>query len=215
MLAAELQRSREQLVAAREEERRRLGRDLHDELGPTLAGAALELAAARMLLEDDPGGAEARLARLASRIQAAIEDIRRLAVEMRPPALDQLGLVGAIRERASALSTSTKIEVVIDGPVDGLPAGVEVAVYRIVQEALVNVIRHAKATSCTVRLVCRDQLSVDVLDDGRGLLRDTPVGVGLRSMRERAEELGGTFNLQSRPDGGTTVHAVIPLRGSR
>jgi signal transduction histidine kinase len=220
-VTAELQRSREELVRAREEERRRLRRDLHDGLGPTLAAGILQLQVALGLIRTDPDTAEQIVSRLASEAKVVVEDIRRLVEALRPPALDQLGLVCAIQEQAShfgrprrdeAHSGTLRVKVEADGDLQGLPAAVEVAAYRIVCEALNNASRHGGASACSVRLALRDEaLEVEILDDGRGLAAQHRDGVGLASMRERAAELGGTCTVASAPSGGTVVHARLPL----
>jgi signal transduction histidine kinase len=228
-LTTDLQRSRERLVAAREEERRRLRRDLHDGLGPTLASFALKLDAARKLVRNKPGDTEVLLSRLKDQTQETVSDVRRLVYGLRPPALDDLGLVGAIRQQAEShgfvarerFSGETRGE---DEPVfftmeapegsPSLPAAVEVAAYRIVQEALTNVARHAHATSCRVRISvdqARSVLKLEVTDDGVGMPEGRRAGVGLSSMRERAEELGGTCDVDPNPHGGTRVLARLPL----
>ena len=214
-LTADLQRARGRLVSAREEERRRLRRNLHDGLGPQLASQALALAAARKLVSRDPAAADALLGRLAEQAQAAVVDIRRLVHDLRPPALDDLGLVGALREGAARYE-QTGLHVAIDAPASlpPLPAAVEVAAYRIVQEALTNVARHAGARTCVIRLAVDPEaraLVAEVEDDGRGLPADRRAGVGLTSMRERAEELGGTCVIGPAPNGGTRVAARLPL----
>ena len=222
-LTAELQRSRERLVTAQEEERRRIRRDLHDGLGPTLAGVALNLEAARNLLGRDPAAAEELLVKLAAESQAAIADIRRLVYELRPPALDELGLVPALLEHAALLgsrtgaqsgsSESDGLRVLVEAPdeLPHLPAAVEVAVYRIALEALTNAARHAEARSCTVRLTLNGALELEISDDGKGIALSPPIGVGLSSMRERAEELGGSCTVEPVPGGGTRVRASLPL----
>jgi signal transduction histidine kinase len=220
-VTAELQRSREELVRTREEERRRLRRDLHDGLGPTLAAGILQLQVALDLIRTDPDAAERILSRLAFEAKRVVEDIRRLVEALRPPALDQLGLVCAIQERAShfgrprrdeAHSGTLQVKVEADGDLQGLPAAVEVAAYRIVCEALNNASRHGGASVCSVRLsLWGEALGVEVLDDGRGLAADYRGGVGLASMRERAAELGGTCVIASAPSGGTVVRARLPL----
>ena len=214
-LAADLQRSRQQLVSAREEERRRLRRDLHDGLGPTLAALGLKLETARNRLGQDPQ-ADALLADLAERTQAAVADIRRLVYGLRPPTLDELGLVGALRQVASAsdLQARDGLRVGVEAPdrLPPLPAAVEVAAFRIAQEAVTNVVRHARARTCTIRLQLAEAgLRLSVEDDGVGLAAGRGIGIGLVSMRERAEELGGWFALEPRPDGGTRVRIVLPL----
>ena len=233
-LNADLQRSRERLVTAREEERRRLRRDLHDGLGPALAAQTLKVGSARALLARDPAAAEALLTELEGNIETALADIRRLVYNLRPPSLDELGLVSAVRDSAAQYSarstpedaqhcagapsassgqTHWALQVSVDAPqqLPSLPAAVEVAAYRIVQEALTNVVRHAHAHSCMVRLSLKERvLQVEIVDDGEGLPLQRHVGVGLTSMRERAEELGGTCVVETIPGGGTHVLARLP-----
>ena len=218
-LTADLQRSRERLVAAREEERRRLRRDLHDGLGPQLASLALKLETARNRMADDPQAA-ALLTDLSTRTQDAVADIRRLVYALRPPALDELGLVMALREGATQYNQHgiNGLNITFDAPegLPPLPAAVEVAAYRIAQEALTNVVRHAEARTCFVRLWLDESagiLCLEVQDDGKGLPLKRRAGVGLNSMRERAEELGGTLMITSLSMGGTSVLARLPCRG--
>jgi signal transduction histidine kinase len=211
-LTADLQRSRERLVAAREEERRRLRRDLHDGLGPQLASLTLTIAAARELLRHDTDAADRLLQELTVHTQAAIADIRRVVYDLRPPALDDLGLVLALREQAAHYrQAGTRITIDAPDKLPPLPAAVEVATYRIVQEALTNVVRHAEAQTCTVRLTLGDALEVQIRDDGVGLPQGGRSGVGLMSMRERTAELGGTCTIESLPGRGTCIHARLPL----
>ena len=217
-LNADLQLSRERLVAAREEERRRLRRDLHDGLGPALAGMALKLDAARNRAGDP--NVDQILGELRGETQDAIADVRRVVYELRPPALDELGLVGALREQALRLSGveaagagGLTIRVGAPEMLPPLPAAVEVAAYRIATEALTNVVRHANARHCTVRIAVNEHLEIEVTDDGRGIGKPTP-GVGLSSMRERADELGGTCSVVLAEGGGTMVRAELPLEGS-
>ncbi len=220
LLTKELQHSRTALVTAREEERRRLRRDLHDGLGSVLASLNWRAGALRMLLLRDPVAADALVVEQQNTIQAAIGDIRRLVYDLRPPALDELGLLGAIRERAAKQRAPTeresilglRIEVVAPDQLPDLPAAVEVAAYRIVQEALANVVRHAQAHRCGICLSCEnDLLHVEVSDDGVGLPESYHTGVGLLSMHERAAELGGTCEIAQIPEGGTCVRACLPL----
>jgi signal transduction histidine kinase len=169
-LAAELQRSREEIVSAREEERRRIRRDLHDGLGPALAGIALGLDAVHRLAPSDASAASALADQLKLEVQASLADVRRLVEDLRPPALDQLGLVGAIRQQARLLSERDPgLEVTVEAHLaDTLPAAVEVAAYRIATEALTNVSRHAAARHCRVGLRLNGDavLLVEVEDDG-------------------------------------------------
>ncbi|MFF4417279.1 sensor histidine kinase [Streptosporangium sp. NPDC001559] len=210
-LVGALRRSRERIVATREEERRRLRRDLHDGLGQSLSGMAMSITMARHSLRTSPEAAERMLSDLRSGMDAVTSDIRHLVYGLRPPALDDLGLAGAVRQMAGP-------GVEVSGEAAGLPAAVEVAAYRIVQEALTNATRHAGAQ--TVRVVLeqvapgqdgREHLNVRVSDDGVGLPANRRSGVGLSSMRERAAELGGTCVIASPPEGGTVVEAVLPL----
>lgn len=226
-LTADLQRSnerlaaaRERLVTAREEERRRLRRDLHDGLGPRLASLTLRLETARDRLARDPE-AEALLADLAERTRETVADIRRVVYALRPAALDDLGLVSALREQAAQYGYEAgrdlRITVEAHEPLPALPAAVEVAAFRIVQEALTNVVRHAGARRCAIRLRVEDSpgaLKVEVQDDGRGIDPTGRTGVGLGSMRERAEELGGTWSIERPAGGGTLVRAVLPCATS-
>ncbi|MBU2666350.1 hypothetical protein KOI35_22870 [Actinoplanes bogorensis] len=209
VLTEALQNARQTLVAAREEERRRLRRDLHDGLGPTLAGIALGIDTARRSVPAGEGTAEL-LGTLREATEAAVGDIRRIVYDLRPPVLDELGLAGAVREQAVRLGAAD-----IDVPADlpPLPAAVEVAAYRIAVEALTNAARHAPGTPVSVRLSLDSALEVSVSDDGAGLPDGYRAGVGLTSMRERAAELGGHCRISRREPRGTLVHALIPLPG--
>ncbi|MCC6191292.1 MAG: sensor histidine kinase [Anaerolineales bacterium] len=211
-LLADLRHSRERLVTAREEERRRLRRDLHDGLGPQLASQALTLTAIGKLLRQDPNRAEALLNDARAQMQAAIADIRRVVYDLRPPVLDDLGLVAALHEQAERYRAGG-LQVTIDTPavLPPLPAAVEVACFRIVQEALTNVVRHAAARTCAVRLRLDQGLRLEIRDDGRGFPAGTPAGVGLTAMRERAAELGGTSVIAPGDSGGTVVAVQLPL----
>jgi two-component system, NarL family, sensor kinase len=211
----ELQVSRQRLVAAREEERRRLRRDLHDGLGPSLASLAMRLEAASDLIDDDPEQASNLVSRLSDQAREGIGEVRRLVEGLRPPALDQLGLVSALRHRAAehgSAGAGVPWSVEADDDIEPLPAAVEVAAYRIVVEAVTNVQRHSGADRCVVLLAREDgDLRIDVSDTGSGLAPDRRPGVGLSSMRERAEELGGSFEAGDRPGGGTVVQVRLPL----
>jgi len=211
-LTVDLQRSRERLVAAREEERRRLRRDLHDGLGPQLASQALTLTAASKLLRQDTDAAEVLLLDARRHAQEAITDIRRVIYALRPPSLDDLGLLGALREQVAHYQTSG-VQITIQAPatLPPLPAAVEVACFRIAQEALTNVVRHAQARSCVITLALEDALCLEVIDDGCGVPAEHRAGVGLTSMRERAAELGGTCVIEPAPGAGTRIYARLPL----
>ena len=212
-LAEDLAESRGQTIAAVEEERRRLRRELHDGLGPRLSGVAFTSDAARNLIHTDPVAAEQLVAQLRADTVIAIEEIRRMVYAMRPPALDELGLVPALRQQAVGLRNREGRPVVVDvtAPEEfpDLPAAVEVAAYRIVTEALTNVARHSSSASASVRLTpAADGLHLEVTDRGRG--GGWRPGVGLSSMRERAAELGGTLEAGPGPAGGR-VAALLPL----
>jgi signal transduction histidine kinase len=216
-LTTDLQRSRERLVSAREEERRRLRRDLHDGVGPALASIALGLQLARDEDHRDPAMQDALLGRLTEETQRCISEIRRLAHELRPPALDELGFVPALREQAAHLTGSADglvVSMEASNELPALPAAVEVAAYRITLEALTNVARHAHAHNCTVHLAVNGALELEIVDDGVGLSPEHRAGVGLASMRERAAELGGTCSVERLPAGGTCVRACLPIAGA-
>lgn len=217
-LTLDLVASRERLVAAREEERRRIRRDLHDGLGPTLAAIGMRAEVAADLASRDPAGAERVLAELRSEVNGALGDIRRLVDALRPPALDELGLVGALQAQAGRLGPELALDVTADGLLPELPAAVEVAAYRIAIEAMTNVARHARARRCRVRLTATAEpdadhpsLVVEVVDDGRGLPTRVRPGIGLASMRERAAEVGGTCVVERTAGRGTRVFARLPL----
>jgi signal transduction histidine kinase len=209
-LAADVQRSRERILSTREEERRRLRRDLHDGLGPTLASLAMKVDAARITLKRDPQAVDPLLENLRSSMGQTIGDIRELVYGLRPPALDDLGLTGALQALADGGNGLT-VDVQVDGDLEDLPAAVEVAAYRIVQEALTNARRHAGARQAVVRLDRDDALKITVTDDGRGIAPGARAGVGMSSMRERAAELGGSCSISPSPDGGTVVQARLPI----
>lgn len=217
-LTIDLQHSRERLVTAREEERRRLRRDLHDGLGPQLGALTLKIETIRNRFTHDPE-LDAALVDLTARTQDALSDIRRLVYALRPPALDDLGLLSAIRQAVAQYDRhgdgGLVVTLEIPESLPALPAAVEVAAYRIVQEALANVVRHAAARTCRLVLSLDDACSLlrlRIVDDGRGLPIDHRAGVGTVSMRERAGELGGRCDVASLPSGGTVVTAELPCR---
>jgi signal transduction histidine kinase len=212
-MTSDLQHSRERLVTTREEERRRLRRDLHDGLGPTLASLVQLLDTARTLVARDPQAAVALLDDLKGQAKMTITDIRRIVYALRPPALDELGLVSAITEHIGHYNQSDGLYVSIDTPdhLPPLPAAVEVAAYHIALEAVTNVARHAHAQTCRVRLSLEGGLCLEITDDGDGLPADFHAGVGLTSMRERAAELGGECRIEPGQTLGTRVWARLPL----
>ncbi|MFE9957938.1 GAF domain-containing sensor histidine kinase [Micromonospora sp. NPDC005299] len=211
-LEEDLRESRERIVRAREEERRRLRRDLHDGLGPLLAAASLQVDVLAERVAADPA-AQPLAAKIKSVIGQSVSDVREIVHGLRPPSLDDLGLPGVVREHAAALlATGLDVEVDCGDDLRVTSAAVEVAAYRIVTEAMTNVARHARATTCRVRMGLRDGwLRLEITDDGCGLVVPHRDGVGLSSMRERADELGGTFAIEQRVDGGTRVRAELPV----
>jgi signal transduction histidine kinase len=215
LLERRLRRSREQVVLAREEERRRLRRDLHDGVGPSLAAVALQLETARDLTTDHPAAAATLLDRLTPRVQALVGDVRALVLELRPPTLDELGLSTAVRELAARLSTAeTQVEA-DDVDLGLLPAAVEVAAYRIAGEAATNAVRHARAARVRIELRREAEvLVVSVDDNGSGLAPDghgsrPGGGLGIASIRQRVEEIGGNVTMAS-GFGGTILTAALP-----
>jgi signal transduction histidine kinase len=217
-LTTDLQHSRERLVTAREEERRRLRRDLHDGLGPQLGALTLKIETIRNRFAHDRN-LDAALVDLTERTQAALSDIRRLVYGLRPPALDELGLLSAVRHAAAPYDQrgvgGLTVTLELPESLPALPAAVEVAAYRIVQEALANVARHSAACTCHLVLSLDDACSclrLQIVDDGRGLPIHHHAGVGIVSMRERAEELSGRCTVASLPAGGTVVTAELPCR---
>jgi signal transduction histidine kinase len=223
-LTAQLQHSRERLVEALEEERHRLHRDLHDGIGPSLAALVLGLDAVRHAARgsepalngaDGPADRVDDLVdRLKSDVRALIAELRRVVYELRPPALDELGLVGALDRHLATYQGapgSTRVHLHAPDPLPELPAAVEVAVYRIVAEAVTNAVRHAGAGRCDVRLALNGRLIVEIADDGAGITSNTRTGAGLRSVRERAAEVGGDCVVASREPSGTVIRATLPV----
>ncbi|MGH8861726.1 MAG: histidine kinase, partial [Jatrophihabitantaceae bacterium] len=213
-LLRDLQHTRERLVLAREEERRRLRRDLHDGLGPALAGLTLKAETAQAMLPPDAADAARQLQDLSEEIRMTVGDVRRVVEGLRPPALDELGLLGACTEIVKRLTAAGGVlaGVQVDDRLPPLPAAVEVAAFRIVQEAVTNIVRHAHARNCCLSLASTArELVVTVKDDGIGLGEHARRGNGLATMRERAEELGGTFTVvDAQP--GVCVEARLPSR---
>jgi signal transduction histidine kinase len=214
-LAAELRRSSVAILAAREEERRRLRRDLHDGLGPALTGISLGLRTALRQLQRFPDSDGLRptsdlLGQVADEVDAAVDEVKRIVRDLRPTALDQLGLVAAVEAFARRFSNDLVIHLTLPSGLLKLPVAVEVAVYRIATEALTNVVRHAQAAQCWLTISAGASVEIDVVDDGVGVQEDAPVGVGLTAMRERASQLGGSVRLLPHRPHGTHVHVELP-----
>lgn len=216
-LLTDLRVAQQRLLVAREEERHRIHRDLHDGIGPTLVGLTLQLEVAADLAE----GSELRdlTRRLHGEAARATDDVRRMVRDLRPGELEELGLSAAVTAAAGRLSSAHAPRFDLDTPASlpQLGAAVEDAAYKICLEAMTNVIRHSGASRCTVRIGhAADQLELEVSDDGRGLGADVPTGTGLESMRLRAAALGGDLAIKtSGADGGTCVVAHLPIGGGR
>ncbi|MCB9150471.1 MAG: GAF domain-containing sensor histidine kinase [Caldilineaceae bacterium] len=214
-LTAFLQTSREQIIIAREAERRRIRNDLHDSLAPNLSAFQLQLGAIRRHLTQNPSAAEQIIAELSTDIRQATAVIRQLVYDLRPPLLDELGLIEAIKNVRLA-ETAIQLEVIAPAPMPPLSAAVEVAIYRIVTEALHNVTKHTHATTCTIALTFddhkTDSLILTISDNGQGIELNQLGGIGIQSMRERAAELGGTFTIYPTKPVGTRIEVRLPWR---
>jgi signal transduction histidine kinase len=215
-IADDLRRTGRAVVSAREEERRRLRRDLHDGLGPALTGISLGLRTSIRQLErrpdvdDELAAPVGLLRRLADEVDATVVEVKRIARDLRPSVLDQLGLVGALAEFTRGLDHAVQFHVALPREDPGLPAAIEVAIYRIVTEALTNVVRHAKAATCWVSMQAAESVEIEVVDDGSGFAPDTSAGVGLVAMQERVAELGGTVTLMQNVPHGTRLLVRLP-----
>ncbi|TFV86246.1 ATP-binding protein [Blastococcus sp. CT_GayMR16] len=216
-LVAGLRAAQERLVLAREDERRRLRRDLHDGLGSRLAGLTFLVEATGNLLRSDVDAAEESLRHIRSGIQAAVVDVRRVVDGLTPPGLDQLGLVEAVAELADRLGRHLPGGIAMDAPPElpPLSAAVEVAAFRVAQEAVTNVVRHAGASRGRISLSHDGSaLLLEVADDGSGAVASRAGGAGLAGMHERAAELSGELTVESRPGSGTTVRLRLPAAGA-
>jgi two-component system, NarL family, sensor kinase len=212
-LTGDLRRSRLSVVNAREEERRRLRRDLHDGIGPSLTGISMGLRTVVRRFRRTGAQVEdvSLLDRLADEVDASAGEVKRIVRDLRPTALDDQGLAGALTEFARSLDGVLEVTLNLPSVDCTLPAAVEIATYRIATEALNNVVRHAGATSCSLCLAVTDHVELDIIDDGIGIPHRHPAGVGLTTMCERAAELGGATVIASVVPHGTRVHATLPL----
>ena len=211
-LVEELREAQGRLVIAREQERRRLRGDLHDGLGPALAGLGFQLDGVQNLVADGRPVTD-RLVRLRAGLNETVAEVRRIVDGLRPPAVDDLGLFGAIAELGRDLADGSGLTVTLDLPDQPpeLPAAVEVAAYRVTQEALTNVVRHARASRCRVTgSLSDDDLVIEIVDDGCGGARAS-TGLGIPGMHDRAGEIGGSVELATQ-DAGTAVTLRLPLK---
>jgi signal transduction histidine kinase len=206
-LAEALRVEQERVVAATETERARLRQELHDGLGPSLTGIGLGLEA----LESRVGASDL-VTRLRAETSSALDEVRRIIDGLRPGALETADLLALLRIRAQHLSATTPVRVTVMAPdrLPVLPDDVESTALRVVEEALTNVVRHAAATTCTVTVALDDELRVEVRDDGRGFDGPRAGGVGLASMHDRAESLGGSCRVSGSAS-GTTVVLELPV----
>ena len=213
-LAAELQESRSRIVSAREEERKRIRRDLHDGVGPSLAAIVLKLDAAQT--RSDESERNSLLAETRDEAKETIGEVRRLVDDLRPPAIDEVGLIDAIRQRAAALSTDA-LSFSVTGPeaLPALPAAVEVAAFRIASEAMTNAAKHSGASRCTVEIELDGTLGVTVTDNGRGLAESDRHRAGLDIDDRARRRAGRGCTISSRAEGGLVVRALLPLAATR
>ena len=212
------ERERRCLIEQMESERQRVRHELHDGVGPILAALGLNLDLALTSLAVGDGQAADSVVRSKRLLADALAEIRRVVSDLRPAALDELGFVGAIRQQAYRLTTEPTdsatpmtLDVSIPAVMPRLSAALEVALLRISGEALTNVVRHAAASNCTLKLEVRDAVLLQISDDGRGLQSGNLSGIGLTSMRRRAEDLGGSFTAEGRLPSGTVVLVSIPM----
>jgi signal transduction histidine kinase len=213
-LTRSLEVERDRVLTATHAERDRIRRDLHDGLGPSLAGIGLGVQAVQAQLSGTPEGPTAALlARLKDGVDDAVGEVRRILDGLRPAPLDDVGFVAAVQRHADALGPALPVRITT-GDLPPLPPGVETVAYRIAQEALTNVARHARADVAEIQLrTSAGHLEVAITDDGCGFVPGCdgrPPGVGLTSMRQRAEAAGGRLTVTSGP-GGTRVVACLPL----
>jgi signal transduction histidine kinase len=211
-LAGQVREARAATVEAAAAERVRLQRELHDGLGPTLTSIAYRVDAAANTVRRDASAAAGLMQEIGTDLRAAIDGVRRIVYGLRPIELDDLGLVGALRQHVAAESTEVAITLETPAALPDLSPAVELAAYRIVMESIANVLRHSTARTCTVMVTANGRLDLTVTDDGASPASWHP-GIGIRSLRDRAEELGGTA-CAGPSGGGWQVHAQLPLRGS-
>jgi two-component system sensor histidine kinase UhpB len=199
-------------LAAQEAERLRVAQELHDEIGQTLTAVTIQ---AERAADGDPALAAAALRRVADAVRESLDEVRRIARELRPEALDDLGLVNALIALCNRVAAQGGPRVTRDlqGKLPPLSRDVELVVYRIAQEGLTNALRHSGARTATVSLKAdAETVTLSVIDDGRGMAAELPGGTaGIAGMRERALLVGGRLAIESRPGAGTEVRLTIPV----
>lgn len=210
----ELERLSRRLVDAQEAERRSISRELHDEVGQTLGALLVDVGQLASLLPGKDEIAQEQIARIKKVAETAVKSIRDIALLLRPPMLDDLGLLPALEWQARETSRRGDMEVDVQAEelTGELPDEVKVGIYRLVQEALQNAATHAHAKNATV--VVRsgpNRVTVEIIDNGKGFLQERTRGMGILGMEERVRQLGGEFVIQSAPDKGTTVRAELPI----
>jgi len=214
-LTADLRRTSVAVVSARDEERRRLWRDLHDGLGPALYSVSMGLRTQLRRIDrgdaDDVMVLRQAIERLAQDVDSISSDLRRIVRDLAPAALEQLGLVGAVEQFARGCESQIDIHTTLPSERVVLPAAVELASYRIVMEGVTNVLRHARAGQCWLTITTGDTVEIDIVDDGIGINGHAHDGFGIPSIRERAEELGGSAEFRPNHPSGTHVHACLPV----
>ncbi len=209
--AEDLEDARRRLTEVRLEERRTIRRELHDGLGPSLAGVRLGLQGARNLVTTDPDAAAGLVDELLRELDRQVDGVRELSRSLLPPVLDELGLTAALDELViTHARAGFRVDLQSDLPA-GMSGPIAWAAYGIASEAIINARRHSGTDECTVRVAAEgDVLVLDIVDDGRGLATDARVGVGTQSMRERAREVGGTVGIEPGDLRGVVVRARLP-----
>ncbi len=211
----ELEALSARLVDAQEEERRSISRELHDEVGQTLGALLVDLGQLSKLVPVEDNFLQTHIVRIKSIAETAVKSIRNLALLLRPPMLDDLGLVPALEWQGREISRRGDMEVDVrsEGVSEQLPDDVKVCIYRVVQEALTNAARHSSAKHAQVSVVqSGDNIRVQIADDGKGFAAERVRGMGILGMEERVKRLAGSLNIKSAPGKGTTVLAEIPAQ---
>jgi len=210
----ELRNLSARLVETQENERKNISRELHDAVGQSMAAVQFELHDLGVVLAPHSEALRTRVDRIRELVESSVAMVRNMALLLRPSMLDDLGLAAALDWQAHQVSISTglRIQTIAEGIPNGLPEEHKICVFRIVQEALNNICRHARASSAEIRVAAIERrISVTIRDDGRGFRNHRPHGLGLIGMQERAESLGGTVTIHSEPGQGTAVEVALPL----